>query len=92
MQQVRYIKSFSKGQVTIPKDIRDALGIGEDFWLKVLVSDGKIIAEPVEQKDDEKKREEYRKKLLSIKVAFDLGPEIKRNREQIEERLKKNEI
>jgi AbrB family looped-hinge helix DNA binding protein len=96
MQHFRYIKSFSKGQVTIPKDIRNALGIGEDFWLKLFVEKGKIIAEPTEQKEDEeefeKKRVEYRKKLLSIKTTFDLGPELKRNREQIEERLKKYEL
>src|SRR5437016_2771568 len=81
MQQIKYIKSFSKGQVTIPKEVRDTLGIGENFWLKVSINDGKIIAEPVDEKKD---KEDYRKELLSITDVFDLEPDIKQNREQLE--------
>ena len=33
--------------------------------------------------------EEYRKKLLSIKGTWDLEPEIRKGRDQIEKRLKK---
>lgn len=93
MQHIKYIKSFSKGQITIPKDIRDALGIGDDFWLKVLVDDGKIIAEPTEQNDDEKeidkKREEYKKKLLTLKTDWFDENDYKTMRKEVKDRLNK---
>jgi AbrB family looped-hinge helix DNA binding protein len=96
MQHIKYIKSFSKGQVTIPKDIRDALGIGEDFWLKVLVDNGKIIAEPTEQiedeKESEKKREEYRKKLLTLKTDWFDENDYKKMRKEVKNRLNKYNI
>src|SRR5919205_520824 len=49
MNTTRFIKSFSKGQITIPKEFRDLFGIGDEFWLKLSVEDGKLVAEPVER-------------------------------------------
>ena len=46
--EAQYIKSFSQGQITIPKAFRDNLGIGSDFWLKLYLVEGTIVAEPVE--------------------------------------------
>lgn len=90
MQTVRFIKSFSKGQITIPKEIRDTLGIVNEFWLKVYVMDRKIIAEPVVD-DRRVNRKDYLKTVTGIKGSWDLAKEIKRNRKQLEERFKEHE-
>ena len=87
--QVQYVKSFSKGQITVPKKIRDAFGIGDEFWLKLSVSGRKIIAEPVEQEFDRKK---WLEELLSIKETWDLRDEIKKSRRETEKRLRKNAL
>lgn len=86
MNTVRYIKSFNKGQFTLPKQIRDSLGIGEDFWLKLYVDNGKIIAEPVQK---EKKKLDYKKILLSIKGDWFSEDDYKNIRKEVEEKLKK---
>lgn len=86
MNTVKFVKSFSKGQITIPKDIRDWLGISEEFWLKLSVQDGKIIAEPTEVKNN---KSAYATKLLKIKGDWLKPKEIKANRSQIEKQLKK---
>ena len=86
--QVQYVKSFNKGQITVPKKIRDAFGIGDEFWLKLYVDNGRIIAEPVEKKD----KEEWKKWLLSIKETWDLRDEIKQTREEMEKQIKAREL
>ena len=89
MNVVGYIKSFSKGQITIPKTIRKTLGIGDDFWLKLYINDGKIIAEPVER---ETNQNEYLKKVLSITgKGFD-PEEIRKNRREVEKQLAKRRL
>lgn len=86
MNTVRFVKSFSNGQITIPKEFRDTFGITKEFWLKLYIEDGKIIAEPVEKKID---KTSYIQKLLTIKGDwFDLE-EFKKNRDDIEKQLKK---
>jgi len=91
MSKAVFIKSFSKGQITIPKKIRDSMGLSSDFWLKVSTDNGKIIAEPVEEEWDRNKQE-WKKSLLKMKpIDIDLE-EIKRNREEIEDRLRRQSI
>lgn len=69
-QKVHYVKSFSKGQITLPKVLRDSLGLGNDFWVKMYEEKGKIIAEPIEQNQS---KLEYLQKLNQIKGDwFDL--------------------
>ncbi|MBI2326920.1 AbrB/MazE/SpoVT family DNA-binding domain-containing protein [Candidatus Curtissbacteria bacterium] len=88
MDVVRFVKSFSKGQITIPKKIRESIGLSSDFWLKVSTDNGKIIAEPIEE-EKIRDKQEWKKSLLKMKpVDIDLE-EIKRNREEIEDRLKR---
>lgn len=82
----KYIKSFSNGQVTIPKDIRDVLGMGDNFWLKVSVAEGRIIAEPLENNQDKKS---YKQSLLGIKATIDLEEQVKTNRIQLERQITK---
>jgi len=89
---IRYIKSFSKGQITIPKEFRQALGMGDEAWLKLYLENSRIIAEPVEEK--KMSREEWRKKLLTLKTTWfdeDAEAEIYKNRQEIEEKLKRQE-
>lgn len=88
MKNVRFIKSFSKGQITIPKEFREFFGIGDEFWLKIHIADGKLIAEPVEQKHNTN----YKKTLLGIKEVIDLGSELDNNREQAEKQLNKQDL
>ena len=89
MGTVRFVKSFSKGQITVPKEIRDAIGVKYDFWLKLYIESGKIIAEPIEKEGDPS---DYLKKLLSIKGGWMSNSEIKKNREAIDEQLKKHAL
>lgn len=89
MNTMGYIKSFSKGQITIPKVVRETLGIGDDFWLKLYISNGKIIAEPVEK---EKNQSDYLKKLLSIKGGWISKDEIEKNRAAVEKQLKERAL
>lgn len=89
MNTTRFVKSFSKGQITIPKDFRDVFGMTDDFWLKLYVDNGKIIAEPVEK---EKNQSDYLKKLLSIKGGWISKNEIKKNRAAVEKQLKERAL
>ncbi len=83
------VKPNNFGQITIPKEFRDSIGLGYDSPIKLTVNDNKIIMEPVKE---EKKfnREEWMKSLLSVKETWDLSDEVKKNRKEIEKRLKKN--
>lgn len=60
----KYIKTFSQGQVTIPKEFRNTLGLDDSFWAKIWLDQNKIILEPVSNKP---KNDDYLKKILSIK-------------------------
>jgi bifunctional DNA-binding transcriptional regulator/antitoxin component of YhaV-PrlF toxin-antitoxin module len=46
---VTYGQTFSKGQLTIPKKIRELYGLGVDFAYKITAVDQKIIIEPQEK-------------------------------------------
>ncbi len=43
----RLVKPLRHGQITIPKEFRDALGLTEDDLLSVTLEDGKLEIEPV---------------------------------------------
>lgn len=89
MNNVRFVKSFSKGQITIPKEIRDALGIMNEFWLKLSLENGKIIAEPIEK---EQNKTAWRKSLLQMKSILIDPEEIKKNREDVEKQIKQRSL
>lgn len=89
MNKIRFVKSFSKGQITIPKELRDALGIVTEFWLKLYIENGKIIAEPIEEKND---KEAWRKKLLQMPQLLIDSDELQRNRKQLEKQIKKRSL
>ena len=43
----KLVKQLRHGQITIPKDMRDALGIGAEDILSIELTDGKLEIEPV---------------------------------------------
>jgi bifunctional DNA-binding transcriptional regulator/antitoxin component of YhaV-PrlF toxin-antitoxin module len=85
MSNIKFVKSFSKGQITIPKEFRDAFGIEDEFWMKMFISGDKIVAEPIEQN---KTSSNYQEKLLSIKGDWFAAVELENNRAEVEKRLK----
>lgn len=93
MNGVRYIKSFSKGQITIPKQFRDIFGMTGEFWLKMYVDKGRIVAEPMEKEKNEKSsstnKAEYTQKLLNIKGDWFSLEEIGENRKAVEKQIDK---
>lgn len=85
--QTRYVKSFSNGQITIPKEFREAFGIGDDFWLKLSVDKGKLIAEPIKE-EKKMSKAEWRKWLLTVPpLDIDLKV-IEENRKLVERKIK----
>ena len=82
---VKYVKSFCKGQITIPKEIRDSFGIGDEFWLRLSINEGRIIAEPVER---ETNRQDFKNKLLKIKGNWFVPAEYSNNRKQVEKQIR----
>jgi len=84
MQTTRFIKSFSKGQITIPKEFRDLFGIGDEFWLKLSIQDGKLVAEPVENTGTKR---DYAQQLLQIKGEWFSENEYLSMREAVKKRI-----
>lgn len=85
---VTYGQTFSKGQLTIPKKIRDFYGLGFDFAYKISGQDKKIIIEPQTKHSP--------KKLLDVLESIDEAifseqdyQEWQAMREQDESRLQK---
>lgn len=80
-----FVKSFSHGQITIPKVFRDKLGLEENFWLKMaLENNDRLVAEPVV---DKPKPENLAAKLLTVKGDwFDMS-DWKKTRREISHRL-----
>lgn len=93
----KFIKPFSRGQITLPKDYRDYLDIDENSWLKIFLLRNQIIVEPVEEIEKGRvvkpsvDRETYLRILKRIKGDWFDEREIKRIRKEIEERLAENE-
>lgn len=98
--QPKFIKPFSKGQITLPKDYREYLGIDENSWLRIALENSQILIEPVEKETESRTirpsvdRKTYLKNLLKVKGAW-FGKkevkEMKKIRAEIEKRLLRNE-
>ena len=95
--QTRFIKPFSKGQITIPKNYRDYLGINDKRWVMISLFKDQILLRPV--KDVAEKRgispklepKAYRKVLLKIRGDWFDEKELNRTRRGVEKRLAENE-
>lgn len=95
--QPKFIKPFSRGQVTLPKNYRDYLGIDENSWLKVCLWNNQILIKPVKEVESQKAikpkigLKAYRKILFKIKGGWFDEREHKKMRNEIEKRLLENE-
>lgn len=85
MQDQRFVKSFSQGQITIPKDFRDQLQLGNDFWLKLSLQDTRIIAEPALKLSP---LSNYSQKLLTVKGDWFNFKDWQKIRRQVADRTK----
>jgi len=81
----KYVKSFSHGHITIPKKMREALNLGEEFWLKLSLDGNKLIAEPAEKKIS---GPQYAKQLKKVKGGWISKQEVNKNRKITEQRFK----
>lgn len=82
-----FVKSFSQGQITIPKIFREKLGLENNFWLKMTLNDDKLIAEPV---GNEPKLKKQATKLLSVRGDWFNVSDWKKTRQEITDRLNAN--
>ena len=84
---IKYIKSFSQGQITIPKEFREELGLENEFWLKLQLVNQVIVAEPME---DEKKinQKEYAESLLEVDGSWFDMEDYKKMRKETRKRKK----
>lgn len=92
MQEIRYVKSFSRGQITIPKEIREELGVPEEFWMKMSVDNGKIVVEPVQKTQS---KDDYVNSLLSMNTDWfseDDYEDYKKVRQEADEHVDKNSL
>ncbi len=94
----QFVKPYSRGQITIPQEFRDYLGIDENKWLFLTIKNKAIIIKPIKEKEilkeesvNEQKKSfgKYLKTLPAIKGLF--GEEIAREnlkiRKQVEKKL-----
>jgi len=95
--QPRFIRPFSRGQITIPKDYREYLDIDENSWLRIVLKEDQILIKPIEEERQQRKLkpkisfEKYLKMLPQIQGVFgdELAKENKQIRKEVEKRLKK---
>jgi len=80
---MKYIKSFSQGQITIPKSFRDELGLGTEFWMKLKLMNQQIVLEPVEKKGDKK---DYADVLLEVDGSWFDMDDYKKMRKEMRKR------
>jgi len=84
---IKYIKSFSQGQITIPKEFREELGLENEFWLKLQLVNQVIVAKPME---NEKKinQKEYAESLLEVDGSWFDVEDYKKMRKETRKRKK----
>lgn len=89
----KFIKPFSKGQITIPKNYREYLGIDEESWLKISLWNNQILVQPIKEVREARRvkprldKKTYLKVLLKIKGDWLKKEEIRKIRTEVEKRL-----
>ena len=104
----QFVKPYSRGQITIPQEFRDYLGIDSNVWLFLAIRNDSLVIKPVKEEEiiarnsRVKSRirkasiplKEYVKLVPKFKGAF--GSEIEKDyqevRKGVEERLKNLEL
>ena len=86
-----YIKSYSKGQFTLPKEVRDALALGEDFWLEMTIEGNKMILTKATPMDRvrEPVTAEYIAKIQKLDGSWALNDDWEKIRQEFDTRGKK---
>lgn len=93
----KFIKPFSRGQITIPKDYREYLGIDEDSWLKVSLWKNQILLQPVGEFQETRvvkarvSGKIYLNGLLKVKGDWFKEREFEKIRVRVEKRVLENE-
>lgn len=95
--QPKFIKPFSRGQITLPKNYREYLGIDENSWLRITLREDEILIKPVEKEGQRRtikpkiSLKKYLKILPQIQGAFgdELVGENKQIRKEVEKRLRR---
>lgn len=67
---ITYGQTFSKGQLTISKKIRDYYGLGENFAYKMYNHDKKIIIEPQEKVKKNMSQKEFVEFLTNMDTGW----------------------
>lgn len=64
------IKMTSKGQITLPKEIRNSLHLEKGNYFNVQVKDNCIILKPVIEKDNKQKLIEYARSISDKSIGL----------------------
>jgi len=92
----QFVKPYSRGQITIPQDFRDYLGIDENKWLFLTIKNKAIIIKPIKEKEILREKSvgeqkgtfgKYLKILPAIKGLF--GEEIARENLKVRKEVEK---
>ena len=86
MDLQHYVQSFSHGQITIPKQFRDKLGLNGKFWLRMYLDGNKLISEPSQPTFN---KAEYLQKLAKMKGDWFNVKEWKKIRKEINGRFQR---
>ncbi len=65
------VKPLAKGQITIPVEFREQLGITRNSYLKAEVKAGKLVLSPVQLAEEEKYLRSYSEKQIKDFLAAD---------------------
>jgi len=57
--RINKVKITSKGQITIPKDLREKLEIKEGMYLSAFIQDGNLVLRPLPENNDKIKLLSY---------------------------------
>lgn len=82
-----YVKTFSKGQLTIPKKVRSHLNMPDESWVRISVQNNGLLIEPVNSVFN---REEYLKRITTMKGGWYSWEEHEKFRKNLDQSFAKN--
>lgn len=91
--KIFYIKSYSKGQFTLPKEVREEFNLGDDFWLELTVDGNKMIVKKAEPMDRvrEPVTSDYVTKIQKINGSWSLQEDWEKIRQDFDSRGNKSD-
>ncbi len=90
MQNIHYTQPFSTGQITIPKFMRQHLGINNNTWIKIELHDNDLILTPQEKHslESEKNKKKYIDSILSLQGGWFSQEEYENLRNKTQKKMK----